>query len=488
MFMSCLLAAPAAGAEVSFTWTKQDTGSILDLTGVSCVDASHLWASTSSGKALFHDGASWSEEETGGVGNFADIAAADPNNVWMTGNGGKVVYYDGASWSNQVSGTGNYLVGVSALDAGNVWAVGWSGTIIYYDGNNWSDQFSGTANGLNGVNALDSSHVWAVGDLGQIRFYDGGAWSEQASGVANGLNSVDALDSSHVWAVGWNGTILFYDGSSWSEQASGVATTLQGVYALDPSHVWAVGDGGTLLFFDGTSWSEQESGTTRDLSGITGLNSEHVWAVGGNGTVLLGQTISIQSCSPATARMGENIEVEIVGSNTHFEDGKSAAEFGQGVSVISTTVTDETHATATITILKDADAGPREVNVVTGDERPVPLAGGLTLEHSSFYFAEGTCRPGFDPYLCIQNPGAGDAEVKVTYMLGDLNRMEESLTVPSHSRSTVVVKQTLGEADDPAHDFSCLVETTNDTGIIVERPMYFNYKGQWTGGHDVVGY
>jgi len=23
--------------------------------------------------------------------------------------------------------------------------------------------------------------------------------------------------------------------------------------------------------------------------------------------------------------------------------------------------------------------------------------------------------------------------------------------------------------------------------IITERPMYFNYKGAWTGGHDVVG-
>ena len=24
--------------------------------------------------------------------------------------------------------------------------------------------------------------------------------------------------------------------------------------------------------------------------------------------------------------------------------------------------------------------------------------------------------------------------------------------------------------------------------ILVERQMYFNYKGAWTGGHDVEGY
>jgi hypothetical protein len=31
------------------------------------------------------------------------------------------------------------------------------------------------------------------------------------------------------------------------------------------------------------------------------------------------------------------------------------------------------------------------------------------------------------------------------------------------------------------------VECTNGQQIIAERPMYFNYKGVWTGGHDVVG-
>jgi hypothetical protein len=24
--------------------------------------------------------------------------------------------------------------------------------------------------------------------------------------------------------------------------------------------------------------------------------------------------------------------------------------------------------------------------------------------------------------------------------------------------------------------------------VLVERPMYFNFNGQWTGGHDVVGF
>ncbi len=33
-----------------------------------------------------------------------------------------------------------------------------------------------------------------------------------------------------------------------------------------------------------------------------------------------------------------------------------------------------------------------------------------------------------------------------------------------------------------------MVECTNGQSIIAERPMYFNYNGAWTGGHDVVGF
>ena len=107
-----------------------------------------------------------------------------------------------------------------------------------------------------------------------------------------------------------------------------------------------------------------------------------------------------------------------------------------------------------------------------------------------FYFAEGTCRPGFDPYLTIQNPGAAAAAVTITYMKGDGTTKDQAVTVPANTRSTVVVKSTLGEANDAAHDFSCTVACTNGQRIVAERPMYFNYKPgalNWNGGSDVVG-
>jgi IPT/TIG domain/Photosynthesis system II assembly factor YCF48/Family of unknown function (DUF5719) len=109
------------------------------------------------------------------------------------------------------------------------------------------------------------------------------------------------------------------------------------------------------------------------------------------------------------------------------------------------------------------------------------------VAHPVFYFAEGTTRPRFDPYLCIQNPGGNAAQVKVAYMSGDGAMKEQDLTVPPTTRATVNPHDTLGEVDDAAHDFSCQVKSTNGEQVIAERPMYFNYQGIWPGGSDVMG-
>jgi len=112
---------------------------------------------------------------------------------------------------------------------------------------------------------------------------------------------------------------------------------------------------------------------------------------------------------------------------------------------------------------------------------------GATAPASAFYFAEGTTRTGFDSYLCLQNPGDLEAAVTITYMKGDGATPQQTLNLPAHSRLTVLVNDFLGSGDDPAHDFSAKVECTNGQQIVAERPMYFNYRGMWTGGHCVVG-
>jgi streptogramin lyase len=102
---------------------------------------------------------------------------------------------------------------------------------------------------------------------------------------------------------------------------------------------------------------------------------------------------------------------------------------------------------------------------------------------SSFYFAEGTTRPNFDEYLCIGNPNnIVDADANVTYIFTDGTTKNTSYHVPHNSRYTVKVNDEVGADKDVS--IRVLSDTAN---LIAERPMYFNYKGMWTGGSDAVG-
>jgi len=111
---------------------------------------------------------------------------------------------------------------------------------------------------------------------------------------------------------------------------------------------------------------------------------------------------------------------------------------------------------------------------------------GATAPRDTYFFAEGTTRDNindgsYEEWLCLQNPGGADADVKVTYMLGTGRNIEETYPVGATSRETIDVNTAVG----PDQDVSMLIESTQP--IVAEHPMYFNYRNKWTGGHDVVG-
>lgn len=119
------------------------------------------------------------------------------------------------------------------------------------------------------------------------------------------------------------------------------------------------------------------------------------------------------------------------------------------------------------------------------------VAVGANGTSPKWYFAEGTCRPGFDAYVCVQNPLAADTVARVTFMLGDGRSVSRDLEVPGRSRRTIRANDLLGEGDDPSRDFSCLVESLDGAGLVAERKMYFSYRGGhdlgWEGGHGSLG-
>ena len=116
---------------------------------------------------------------------------------------------------------------------------------------------------------------------------------------------------------------------------------------------------------------------------------------------------------------------------------------------------------------------------------------GAEAPRTEWYFAEGCSREGFDTWLCLQNPGDGEARYDISYYCGD-GAVEErkGLTLSPHSRFTIPVHEAglgLGRANDARGDFSIAVRSTNGVPLVAERPMYFRYKGTVTGGHDVMG-
>ena len=106
---------------------------------------------------------------------------------------------------------------------------------------------------------------------------------------------------------------------------------------------------------------------------------------------------------------------------------------------------------------------------------------GVTLPSTTWFFAEGCTRNGFEEWLCLQNPYSTGAEVEVLYSTSDGPAFYEEVYIPGNSRKTINVNESMG----PDEDVSVIV--LSDTPIVAERPMYFLYQGSWDGGHDSAG-
>jgi MBG domain (YGX type)/Cep192 domain 4 len=108
---------------------------------------------------------------------------------------------------------------------------------------------------------------------------------------------------------------------------------------------------------------------------------------GGNETAVLdpgfavatSAALSLLSVTPTSAKQGQQaLDVAVVGDATHFQQGVTFANFGQGVTV-TLTIQDQTHATATVSVSPTATLGWRSVTLATGGEQaslsPIPPNG-----------------------------------------------------------------------------------------------------------------
>ncbi|MEJ5187423.1 MAG: hypothetical protein WHT46_10140, partial [Candidatus Geothermincolales bacterium] len=104
-------------------------------------------------------------------------------------------------------------------------------------------------------------------------------------------------------------------------------------------------------------------------------------------------------------------------------------------------------------------------------------ASGVDAPLQRMYFPEGYTGDGFEEWLCLANFGDKMAQATVTYIYPDREPKVVKYSVPARRRVTLNVNHEAGSGTDVS------VKVEADRPLVAERPMYFNYRGAWDGGH-----
>jgi streptogramin lyase len=110
----------------------------------------------------------------------------------------------------------------------------------------------------------------------------------------------------------------------------------------------------------------------------------------------------------------------------------------------------------------------------------------------TWYFAEGRVGAGFEEFLTIANPDpTNSCIVNITYLLETGAPVTVQRTIAQASRSTESVNADLGTPANGGigRSVSAIVQDAANSpciGVVVERPMYFNFHGDQSGT-DVMG-
>jgi len=106
---------------------------------------------------------------------------------------------------------------------------------------------------------------------------------------------------------------------------------------------------------------------------------------------------------------------------------------------------------------------------------------GTSSPSTEWLFAEGNTLSAFQMWLTVQNPNDIEAHLTFRYLTDQGKVVDVERTVGPRSRWTEDVLSDVGDSQN----FS--TEILSDVPVVCERPMYFNYKEKWTGGHDAMG-
>ena len=374
--------------------------------------------------------------------------------------------------------------------------------------------------------AWDGAGELLIGDSGKVRRMS--ATGEVVTVVGSGepLGTDDGVaNEATVGAVGGlamsqAGVLFIADTSNACiRRASATSVTLPTVKGVAPGTGGMAG--GTLVTVTGTNFTA--SGLAVKLGGaalsdVTVLNSTtltgrvppgsvgakdlEVTSVMGKGTLARAFDYARHACYLAEGATIGDFSVELALLNPYATQAPTTLKFLKidGTTATST-LTVAPHSRSTVWPAKLAGMSKAEFSTSIESDLPVIVDRTMTWGSAGYgshaetamsapaltwYLAEGATHSGFDLFYLIQNPGATEAAVEVTYLLPDGQApLVRTYPVRANSRFNIWVDGIPGLSST---DVSAVLRSTNGVPIIVERAMYLTNQGRgFNAGHDSAG-
>ena len=331
-----LLLPPSALAD----WTAQQSGTTVDLEGISSIDVSNVWCvggiTSGSAYTILHTtngGMTWTSQLSGSGFRLYDVDFVDASNGWAVGEFGTILHTadGGTTWSFQTSNDPHNLFGVHFVDSQTGWVSGDWQTLLHTTngGTTWIQQTVAPQRGLEDVFFVSSTTGWTSGNGGSVFLTtDGGnTWQQQNSGVTSSLNGPFFSDALRGWVPG-GGFVLHTSngGTTWTQQTTETSQALNELHFANADEGWVVGSAGIIIrtMNGGVTWENQTSGTGENLRAVEFADTEVGWAVGYGGTILHTTNGGNSSAIPCAdilhfqsrCRPSGNIQARIVLANT----------------------------------------------------------------------------------------------------------------------------------------------------------------------------
>lgn len=242
-------------------WTKQETGSSSNITGLYFINELTGWLATSDGQILNtgNGGTTWSLQSTNSGVNFKNIVFANENTGWATTSNGNILKTTngGTTWVNPTTDFIGSIIKIKINSINNLKAVSSIGKV-----------YTSTNGGVNWIETGAGNNSFILSDVFILPSNELYLWATSTTGII-----INSINGGNTWNLQSNSTITQDD--------------LLGITFYDNLIGWAVGSNGTILktLSGGISWVKDDSLTAKNLETIT-VKDGNVMAAGRSGTII----------------------------------------------------------------------------------------------------------------------------------------------------------------------------------------------------------